>query len=207
MALIPKRASASLHRCHSDPAILRYALKGTSKSRHVRGFLLVVTRTAGLTFRLHCRTYGGARTNALAIGNNVCIEWRRLLLSHRRRDGSVVSSLHCMNDPQSEGHMASHIGRRKFLATLGGAAAWPLRTRAEQVTRPVVGFLNSASANKYACLAASFRQGLSDLGLVDGRTSRSNIAGQRANMIDCLLITTAASCRSDRWVRRTSTHW
>jgi hypothetical protein len=48
MALIPKRASASRHRCHNDPAILRYALKGTSKPRHVPSFLLVVTRTAGL---------------------------------------------------------------------------------------------------------------------------------------------------------------
>jgi hypothetical protein len=27
-----------------------------------------------------------------------------------------------MNDPQPEGHMASYIERRKFLATLGGEA-------------------------------------------------------------------------------------
>src|SRR5215467_945003 len=50
----------------------------------------------------------------------------RGLKSRSAAVGSVVSSLHCMNDPQPEGHMASYIGRRKFLATLGGAAAWPL---------------------------------------------------------------------------------
>src|SRR5262245_63637244 len=44
-----------------------------------------------------------------------------------------------MNDPQPEGHMASYIERRKFLATfLGGAAAgWPLAAVAQSMTQPI----------------------------------------------------------------------
>jgi putative ABC transport system substrate-binding protein len=42
--------------------------------------------------------------------------------------------------------MASHIGRRKFLATLGAAvAAWPISIRAQQSTMPIVGFVNGRS--------------------------------------------------------------
>src|SRR5262249_38099050 len=90
--------------------------------------------------------------------------------SHSPRDGSVVSSLHGMNAPQLEGRMASHIERRKFLATLGGAAAaLPLVARAQQPAMPVVGFLNSLRQRGRPNLQAAFRRGLSEAGYVDGR--------------------------------------
>jgi putative ABC transport system substrate-binding protein len=66
--------------------------------------------------------------------------------------------------------MAGHIGRRKFLATLGGAAAaWPLRVRAQQPTMPVVGFLHSASPGGYAPMVAAFRDGLKETGYIESQ--------------------------------------
>jgi ABC-type uncharacterized transport system substrate-binding protein len=65
--------------------------------------------------------------------------------------------------------MASYIERRKFLATLGGAAAaWPLAASAQQ-PMPVIVFLRSTSLADAAHLMAAFRQGLKEAGLIEGQ--------------------------------------
>jgi putative ABC transport system substrate-binding protein len=67
--------------------------------------------------------------------------------------------------------MASYIGRRKFLATLGGAAAaWPLGARAQQSSGgPLIGILSPLSASTATRNIEGFRKGLRELGYVEGR--------------------------------------
>jgi putative ABC transport system substrate-binding protein len=66
--------------------------------------------------------------------------------------------------------MARVIGRRKFLATLGGAAAaWPLAARAQQPARPVVGFMGATTPSAQSQWTAAFVQRLRELDWIEGR--------------------------------------
>ena len=64
----------------------------------------------------------------------------------------------------------SSMGRRDFVALLGGTAAtWPLAARARQPTMPVIGFLLSgAPGGDTAYLTALFRRRLAEAGYIEG---------------------------------------
>ena len=61
------------------------------------------------------------------------------------------------------------MNRREIIAMLGGAAAWPVTARAQQMAMPVVGFLSARSAKTSGYLVEAFRKGLGETGYVEGQ--------------------------------------
>jgi putative ABC transport system substrate-binding protein len=58
--------------------------------------------------------------------------------------------------------------RRRFFALLGSAAGWPFASRAQQKGMPVVGVLRAGAEANWR-FSADFRQGLSEMGYLEGQ--------------------------------------
>ena len=60
--------------------------------------------------------------------------------------------------------------RREFVTLVGGAAAWPLKARAQQ-PMPVIGLLSSLTPEGGKPNLAAFRKALADVGYVEGQNA------------------------------------
>src|SRR5262245_45814684 len=78
--------------------------------------------------------------------------------------------------PNGRVSMASHIGRRKFLATLGAAAvAWPLAARGQQPRRVGVLMGGPATDSVLQAYVAGFGYALRQLGWIEGQNLRVDV--------------------------------
>src|SRR3954468_13358366 len=115
--------------------------------------------------RWRTRAGAGMEETAGAPSSFAALSPRRLRASSR--DGGGV-----VNRPPSPLTMllSRHTRRREVLAGLGAAAAWPLPARAQHAGRTFrIGVVEPISAELNAANLEAFRQGLQDLGYVEGR--------------------------------------
>jgi putative ABC transport system substrate-binding protein len=69
--------------------------------------------------------------------------------------------------------------RREFIALLGGmAVAWPVVTRAQQPVKKI-GFLSVSSPGPNAPFVVAFKEGLKQLGFIEGQNLAIELLGGR----------------------------
>jgi ABC-type uncharacterized transport system substrate-binding protein len=59
--------------------------------------------------------------------------------------------------------------RREFITLIGGAAAWPIVTGAQQSASPLIGFLYSSTSESFREFLNPFRTALAEVGFTEGR--------------------------------------
>ena len=62
--------------------------------------------------------------------------------------------------------MSILLRRREFIATLGGAAAWSLAARAQQMALPVIGYLSAGSPEQ-----SQINLTLAEVGFAEGKNA------------------------------------
>ncbi len=69
--------------------------------------------------------------------------------------------------PRTVGKAADRLKRRDFIAFAGSTTAWMIPARAQAM--PVIGYLGSETPERYASRLTAFREGLAEMGYVEGR--------------------------------------
>ena len=96
-----------------------------------------------------------------------CKALARINLPHRIKPILNPSAASFAPDRAAENLLM--MERRAFIGMLGAAAVWPRSARAQPPAAPVIGFLGDASPEAMAPRVAAFRQGLDEIGYVEGR--------------------------------------
>jgi putative ABC transport system substrate-binding protein len=60
------------------------------------------------------------------------------------------------------------LKRREFITLLGGAVTWPIASRGQQSSIPLIGFINASSPTAYAAYVQAFVRGLAETGYTVG---------------------------------------
>ena len=77
------------------------------------------------------------------------------------------------------------MGRREVICLVGNIIAWPLVVHAQQPALPLVGVLATASPEANAARLGAFRQGLKEVGFVEGKNVSIEYKWARRAEVGC----------------------